>query len=233
MAMKRTITKEAYAALSDDMKKEYKESGEVYVLDLEDYEDPGELRRARDREKEAARKAKEEAEAAKRELEEAKASGHANRGDIKALEDSYKAKLLKLEETKNSTIKQREAFIRKTLVDNVAQSLASKLSDSPSLLLPHIRSRLEVDLEGDEPATRVLGSDGKPSASTLADLEAEFVANKEFAAIIRASKASGGGASGNQGGGAAKKPSEYSEAERVELYKKDPAQFRKLFPQQV
>lgn len=233
MAMKRTITKEAFAALSDDMKKEYKASGDVYVLDLEDYEDPGELRRARDREKQTAATLKQELDTLKQEIEDAKNSGHAKKGDIAALEESWKAKNLQLEQKLNGKIQSREGFIRKSLRDNVAYKIATEISTAPNLLLPHILARLDVDLDGDEPATRVLGTDGKPSALTVAELKAEFVANKEFSSIITASKASGGGASGNQGGGAAKKPSEYSEKERVELYKANPAEFKRLFPSQV
>jgi hypothetical protein len=233
MAMKRTITKTQFEALSDDMKKEYKADGETYVLDLEDYEDPGELRRARDREKQAAQAAKEELATLKQEIDDAKSTGHAKKGDIEALEKSYKEKMLKLEEKLTGTVKQRESFIRKSLRDNVAKELANKISTSPQLLVPHLLARLDVDLDGDEPATRVLGLDGKPSALSIAELEAEFVANKDFSAIITASKASGGGASGNQGGGAAKKPSEYSEKERIELFKSDPVKFKTLFPSQI
>jgi hypothetical protein len=69
--------------------------------------------------------------------------------------------------------------------------------------------------------------DGKPSALTLADLEKEFVDNKAFAPIIRASNASGGGASGGTGGGATKAFKDMNTAERTELYRKDPAAFKR------
>ena len=44
---------------------------------------------------------------------------------------------------------------------------------------------------------------------------------------------SGGGATGagNRGGAATKKPSEYTEAERVQLYREDPEAFRQIFKQ--
>ena len=65
-------------------------------------------------------------------------------------------------------------------------------------MLPHIKNRLVADFEGDEPVTRILGPDGKPSNMTLDDLEKEFVANKDFSAIIVGSKASGGAGGGEQ-----------------------------------
>ena len=63
---------------------------------------------------------------------------------------------------------------------------------------------MQADFEGDSPVTRVLDKDGKPSAMTVEELAAEFVANKDFSAIITASKASGGAGkpSNNNGGGA-------------------------------
>ena len=95
-------------------------------------------------------------------------------------------------------------YTTKTLVDNVATQIATKISNAPALLLPHIKSRLQADFEGDSPVTRVLDKDGKPSAMTVEELAAEFVANKDFSAIITASKASGGAGkpSNNNGGGA-------------------------------
>lgn len=232
MAMKRQITKEQFAALSEDMKKEYKAEGETYILDLTDYEDPGELRRAKEREKLEKQRLQTELDALKEQIEEAKNSGHAKKGDIEALEKSWKQKNLELEQKLTGKLTTRDAFIRKTLRDNVASSLASEISTAPAVLMPHILSRLDVDLEGDEPTTRVLGIDGKPSALTIAELKAEFIANKDFSAIITASKASGGGAHGNQGGGAPKKPSEYTEQERTALYKSNPSEFARLFPAQ-
>ena len=72
------------------------------------------------------------------------------------------------------------------------------------MLLPHIKARLQADFEGDAPVTRILDKEGKVSAMTVEELSAEFVANKDFSAIITASKASGGaGRSSNQNGGSA------------------------------
>jgi hypothetical protein len=85
-------------------------------------------------------------------------------------------------------------------------------------------------LTGDKPATVVLDKDGKPSTMKPAELAKEFVANKKFAAIIKASSASGSGAAHQQGSGGAavykgKKFSELSETERTSWYKEDKAGF--------
>jgi len=66
------------------------------------------------------------------------------------------------------------------------------------------------------------------------DLEKEFVANKTFATIIKASSGSGGGAgsgSGNGGSGASpsgKKLSEMTGAERTALYTSNKPEFDRL-----
>jgi hypothetical protein len=62
----------------------------------------------------------------------------------------------------------------------------------------------------------VLGPDGKPSAATLDELKAEFVANEAFAPIIAGSKASGGGAGGANSGRAAPPSANRSKMSLVE-----------------
>lgn len=86
-------------------------------------------------------------------------------------------------------------FVNDALVDGEALRLATQISTSPALLVPHIKSRLVADLSGDKPVTKVLGADGKPSSElTIEKLGQEYVANKDFAAIIKQSSARGSGA---------------------------------------
>lgn len=197
MALKRKITKEAFDKLSAEIKAEYVEKDGEYVLDIDGDdggEDIGALRRAKDREVQARKEAEKKAREAEAKLAELDDNDARKRGDIETLEKSWKDKHDKTVSEYDTKLKAKDAFISRTLVDNVATQLAAEISTSPKLLLPHIRARLTADLDGDEPATKVLDAAGKPSAATLDDLRKEFVDNKEFASIIRASKASGGGA---------------------------------------
>ncbi|WEM33661.1 head scaffolding protein [Pseudomonas phage PSA-KC1] len=89
--------------------------------------------------------------------------------------------------------------------------------------MPHIKSRLMADFEGDTPVTRVLDKDGKPSALTIDELANEFVANKDFSAIITASKASGGAGKPSQNGGGAPKFNGQSD-KPADLSKMNPAE---------
>lgn len=205
--LKRKISKDEFDKLSDALKGEYKASGSDYVLDTDD---ASELERARDREKQKAKEEKERADKLQRELDEAKAKldddatkDAKKRGDIETLEKSWKDKHDKTVKEFTDKLASKDAFLSKQLVDNVALQIATKISTAPAVILPHIKARLQADLDGESPATRVLDKDGKPSALSIEDLSKEFVANKDFAAIIVASKGSGGSAPKN---GLATKP---------------------------
>lgn len=192
--LKRKLTAEEHEGLSAEFKKLYKKVGDEFVLSVEGDEDTGALKRAKDRATAEAKTAKEERDALKEELA-ALTDGDARKaGDIAKLEKSWQKKLDDQKATFEATIAKKDAFIRQTLVDNVARDVAGKISTAPGLMLPHITKRLMADLSGDEPVTKVLGADGKASNLTIEDLSKEFVANKEFSSIIVASKATGGGA---------------------------------------
>lgn len=195
--LKRKIDKDTFSKLSDELKSFYEEKSGSYLLKVEtSEEDPAdELRRANERIKQEAKDAKEALKKAEEALAEASGVDAKKRGDIETLEKSWKEKITKIETEANAKIAAKDAFIRKTLVDSVATQLATKLGgDKAPLWLPHIKARLDADLTGEQPSTKILDSKGALSALTLDDLEKEFVANKDFSAILIASRASGGGA---------------------------------------
>lgn len=203
MALAYKIKKDAYDKLSDDMKKEYREKDGDYVLDVSGIDDPAELRRARDREKEDAAAAKKEAKELRDRLEAIEGDDARKTGDIKKIEATWQGKLDAANQAAEATIGKLKKHIERVSKDGVADTIATKISKVPSLIARVIKDRLTVDMDGDEPKTIVLDAAGKPTAMTLVDLEKEIVANKEYADIIVASKASGGGAPrDNKPGGA-------------------------------
>jgi len=231
MALKARITKEEHEALSDALKSEYKAQGDAFVLDVDDSDFAAEMRRARDREKQRADEAQRLADERAERLRELEGNDARKRGDIDAIEKSWKEKLDKeTRERDEANTKLRERLERQ-MIDSAVNSVASEIFIKPSRDARLIRDRIYVDHNGDEPVLRIRDKDGKPSALTLADLKKETLDNDEYADILVGSKATGsGGAGGNKGGGAAKQPSEYTEQERTELYRRDPAEFRRLFP---
>lgn len=204
MALKKKLSKAEYEKLSDAIKAEYIEDGDGFRLDIDGDEDTGALKRAKDREAQLRRDAEAKLREAQEELDRINGDDARKKGDIATLEKSWQKKLDDTKAEYEGKVSKLTAHTTKTLVDNVATQIATKISNAPALLLPHIKSRLQADFEGDAPVTRVLDKDGKPSAMTVEELAAEFVANKDFSAIITASKASGGAGkpSNNSGGGA-------------------------------
>lgn len=241
MRLKTKINKEEFDALSDPLKELYKEQNGSYLLDTDEAE---ELRtanaRAREERDEAKRKADEikarldaleaeRAEEAERRRQEEQENARKNK-DVDAIEASWQAKLDEAKRKSEEAEARLRDQLQTLLVDNKAADLAAEISTAPKLILPHIKARLKAELDGGEVKTRVLDADGKPSALTLDDLKQEFLANDEYAAIIKSSKASGGGASnGNGGGGASGKSfNDLSEAERVALHRQNPEKFRQM-----
>jgi hypothetical protein len=231
MALKSKLTAEAYATLAPALQGEYKLVGTDYVLDVEGQEDVGELKRAKDREVQAAKEAKAAEKKAKDELASLQAtlgtdeeSRARKAGDIAMLEKSWQGKLDAVKSDGEAKLSKREAFIQASLVDSVAAQIAARISKSPAVMLPHIRARLAADLSGDVPVTRVLDAAGKVSALSVAELEKEFVSHPDFSAIIVASNGSGGGAPGGRqtGSGAPKKFAEMTGDERYAFKQSDP-----------
>lgn len=192
----------------------YEKTDDGYQLKVDGIEDTGALKRAKDREKQAAKEAKERAESLEAELAEirkeisdSKHKGAKESGDIEALEKSWQDKLAKREAELTGQIEALTGSITTMTVDNVAMQLASELAveGSAKVLLPHIKARLAVEQRDGEYVTAVRDGEGKPSAMTVDELKQEFANDKAFSHVVAGSKASGSGATGGNGGGAATK----------------------------
>ena len=121
-------------------------------------------------------------------------------GDVDAVEKSWNEKYSALETNLNESSQRYERMIQSLTVGATASKLAAELAvqGSADVLLPHISARLAVEIKDDKPVVKVLDKDGRPSAMTIKELQAEFMANPIFAPIISGTKANG---SGFKGGG--------------------------------
>lgn len=182
--------------------------------------------------KEEQRKAR-EAEAARQAAADQAARAS---GDIQALDKSWQTRLDNETGTLKGELSKSQAQLAKLTVGRTATEIAAELAvvtngvSSAKALLPHIERRLSMEVNGDEIKVRVLGADGKPSALTLDQLKDEFRNDAAFAPLIQASKAGGSGADGGNkgnGGGATKSFKDMTEKERTELYRRDPAEFKR------
>lgn len=210
MALKFKIGKSVYDALPDDVKKEYKASGDDYQLDLDGYEDPAELRRARDHEKTAAADAKREAAAEKRRADDAERKARDLEASGKSVDDAVKAKETEMQTKYDKDTKElTEKFegLSKSVINSTKNSLASglanKISVSPELLTDKLAARIDVEIDEKTHEVKhyIIGSDGKRSAGTMADLEKEALKNPQYAPILRGTRGNGGGGAPPQPGG--------------------------------
>lgn len=240
MKLKRKITKAEFEALTEAQQALYIVSGENYMLDIEPDEDTAAILRARDREKADAADLRErlkvlqDAEDERKRAEADSEKDNATKAkDLDKLQKIWEGERESLKTEMSGKLTVREKQLQKLLVDDRAEMIARDLNPKGwKVLLPHIRARLTADLSGDDLATKVVTESGEPSTLSIEDLKKEFLNNPDFASIVVAVNSSGGGADRNNGGGASKKPSDYTEAEKVELFHKNPAQFAQLFPQQ-
>lgn len=202
MALKLRLKKADYDKLHEEVKKEYIPDGDDFRLD-HDGEDTGALRRAKDRETQLRK----EAEAARDELsEKVEKLERGKAGDVTRLQKQWDGEKETLVKTHGEVLSKKDAFITTTLKGGLAERIAATLNPrAPKVFIPHVASRISVDLSGDEPKVVILDKDGKASTLKPEDLQKEFVANKDFAGMIVGSQASGGAGPGqnkNNGGGA-------------------------------
>lgn len=231
MALKLSITKDDHGKLGESEKAHYIEDGEGYRLDVDGVEDTGALKRAKDREVQLRKEAEARAREAQEKLEALNEGAARSSGNVEALDKSWQAKHDKAIAEYQAQIDRFKKATDESLRVGTARSIAAKISTAPDLLHPHLLSRLAVDYESGDAKLRVLDANGQPSAMTPDELAAEFLANKNYSAIMTASKASGGGGANNPGrtgpsmsGGAPKRGdvdlSKMSMAEKVEHFKK-------------
>jgi hypothetical protein len=223
--LKLKLTAAEHATLADPFKPEYKQEGDVFVLDTDvKFEDVKPLKNAFEQEKAERKKLATE----KQVLEGQIADLNARAGSATDLEKAWQKKLEDAKKQHDEATKGLNGQIRELLVDNVAAQLANEISTTPSLLTPILKQRLTVEMVDGKYITRVLTPDGKASANSVKELGEEIRANKEYAPIIAASKASGGGANGNKAPVGDKPFAEMNEGERVALFKSDRSKFDRL-----
>ena len=202
MKLKRKITKAEFEALSEVQQGLYVADNDDYVLDIEDsaFENlKSEKKAIQDKlakyeaeEEERIRKAEERAK--KKALEEYEKAKDDK--DIEAIEKSWQEKYDKLNAEKTASDERYSNYVKKALIDTEVMRMANEISTAPTVLAPHIRSRLDVDFTGEQPKLIVLDNNGMRSANTVAELQKSFIDNKDFNAIIKITTANGGANSG-------------------------------------
>lgn len=207
--MKYQVSVSDYEGLNDEQKALYGDAKDdkhtLKVEGLPQVEDVSGLKSKNAELLTEAKDAKDDARQLRKDLQKATTKKAKEDGDIEALEASWKEKydtdLGVANEAKDEAMK----MLRLEKVHSRAVELATTLavSGSADVLLPHIESRLSMEIKDGRAVAVVMDMEGKPSALTVEELGKEIADNPAFAPLIEASKAAGGGANGAQRGGAA------------------------------
>ena len=208
--MKYILTEEEFNKLSDETKAEYTLKDGTATLTLEGHEEAF-VEKGKWQESEKHLKAA-EAKTLDVEKREAKLLKdlEANKGDkaaMQKLREDHEAEVARIQKESEEQVAAFKAESHKSLLDAEASKFANEHFTVPSLVTRAIRDRLAVEEVEGQAVIRALDENGKPSIKSVSDLQKEFLENKEFSSIIKASKGKGGGANPDldgKGGGAAK-----------------------------
>ena len=209
--MQYQINKEAFDALSDDLKKEYTLDGDTATLKIEGENAPSaealakanEKHRIAEEHRKKAEKARDEAEAASEKFREdlEKASG---KEEIAKLKEEHAAAMEKIRAEREAEKAEAKAKGDAAMIKEMSTAFANEhfIDGVTDMLAEQIGKRLNVETVNGESVIRPLDADGKPSIISIDDLKQEFLANEKYKAIIKGKAGSGGGANPSGGGGA-------------------------------
>ena len=205
--------------VDESLKSLYKEHKGKFRLDVTGIDPADELRRTVTNVKRERDEAKEKA----RILEDQRAAAEEERlrekSEFKELYEREKSAAQKLKEEWEA----EKLATKKEKISNAALQIGAELGDQESsikLLTREAKDYIEIE----NGVVKYLIGGVEVTKEVLVDTLA-----KQYPQLCKGSGASGGGAAGGKNGGAAKKPEEYSEAERMQLYRNEPAKFKELF----
>jgi hypothetical protein len=139
------------------------------------------------------------------------------------------------EEGKLEAVKEFEAARANDKRESIITMLAAKGVDEGAR--EAMRDSLERHVSVCPDTFQIIFKDGKGGALSV-DAEgfaAEMLKMPKFSRLMEIQPPNSGapGASGNNGGGASKKPEDYSEQDRVNLFRTNPTLFNQLFPKRA
>lgn len=176
--------------------------------------------------KEEARKRKEAEEQRQREHQEAlKNAGKMDEFE-KTIRGQYEPVLAEKDAKYSALASRVLGSERKAVLGSFAGDFITP--ETVDLVAPFVRT----EFDGDEVVTKFVGTDGSVITTDPEQFRKYLREHKAFSHLIKANAASGGGASGGKGGGAAKSFNEMNDAERIELNRTNPAEFKRLLDAQ-
>jgi len=232
--MKYIIDSDSHAKLSDEAKGEYTEKDDKFVLTLEGHEETFVPKVKRDIEiehRKTAEKNLSDAQARETKLIADLEKAGGSKTEIEAIRKQHVVEVDRIKAEYAEKEKVTKAEVHKSMIREESNKFSGEKFTVPSAISRLYQDRLTVEEVDGVPVIRVLEADGKPSVKSLGDLQKEFLENKEFAIIVKATEANGGGANrGKRDGGAGSKRTiskdelaGMSQEERTQAFVKDGA----------
>ncbi len=167
----------------------------------------GEVKKAKDALKNYDGVDPEEFKRLKTAAEEAEKKKLAAEGDFKSLEAQLVGKYEKQIEDERAKASRYASTMEQHLIDAAIATELAKHSDTPRLLMPHMKAQMKVmEVDGqfvarvvDAAGTVRIGKGQGASPMSIAELVDEMKASTEFAPAFRGTGSSGGGASKSAG----------------------------------
>jgi hypothetical protein len=234
MALQLTVDK--IDTLPEPIRALYKPAGDKFQLDLQDYEDPVNLKSALDKERNEKRDAVAQAKAwrslgktPEEILALVEAQSQAERDKLtKAGEwDKLRGQMTEQHQTelakREESAKTLRGQLERHLVDAAAATALAAAEASPELLMPHVKAKVKVIEENGEFLVRVVDAagnprvDGKGEFLSITELVSEMRQNPIYAPCFPKAQGSNapGSLPGARAGSATKGKIDGTEAERV------------------
>ena len=197
--LKFQLDEEGFNGLDEPVREFYEKADDGYRLKLDGYEDPVELKRAKDREVQARKEATEKNKDLEAKLEELKNNHALKNGDVETLhkshqerENSLKSEIEKLKADHQAELDGRD----KALLSSETDSLVTKLSadffgDHAALGNPHLAGVVQYVLEDGKPVAKMKTKEGVFVNLDEVELKKQFLEDKTFEDIMVGSKARG------------------------------------------
>ena len=188
----------------------------------------GDLTQAQQKQQEALERLErlEKAEQARQaELEAKELEAKKQNGQHEEILEHFKAQA----EKEKQELQQQLAELQNSVKAEKKAAIVSDLSSCGTPETKAVLSRLiNLDLDFSESGEIVVLQDGKATSLSLDEYKAKLP--ELYPSLVGEVHGKGGVAKGGAlGSGAAKKPEDYTEQERVELFKQDPQKFNQLF----
>lgn len=223
--LKYKIDAEVFNTLNDDQKTLYAQKGDEYVLQVDGVPDADEIDRLRNHADTllAEKKAKDEqARQALADKLKAEQEAAIKSGDAERIQEALSKQL----ETERGEKERLKKQIDNDKLQRTVGRLSSKLtSDQHNQDILNVLLERQVTVSDGE--FNIVGLNGE-KLDSIEQLEQQVLSSGKFDSLITGTLSSGTGGNGT-GAPGIKPASEYTEAERVELAKTNPEQFKRLF----